>query len=71
MLVRPARPTWGDKAPSAKMIGTIARSSNSNIAKADRPTAVEASVSGRTRAVDDKASASPSATEAVKLVPSR
>ena len=43
-------------------IGTNARSSNSSMAKADRPTGLSIPVIGRTRAVDDSASASPSAT---------
>jgi hypothetical protein len=41
------------------MIGTIARSSNSSIASADRPTGLVVPTSGRTRAVEERARARP------------
>ncbi len=51
------------------MIGTIARSSNSSIASAERPTGLVVPTSGRTSAVDDSAKARPSATEPLQLWP--
>ena len=56
----------GASAPSAKTIGTSARSSNSSIAKAERPTGLAVPTSGSTTAVDDKASAMPSAKAAIQ-----
>ncbi len=49
----------GAKAPSTKMIGTIARSSNSSIEKEARPTADFVPAIGSTSAVEDSASAMP------------
>ena len=53
------------------MIGTIARSSNSSIASAARPTGLVVPTKGSTRAVDDKASASPSPTAPAQPWPIR
>ncbi|MDG5972204.1 hypothetical protein JAGODDHD_02967 [Sphingomonas paucimobilis] len=47
-------------APSAKMMGTSARSSNSSMAKAPRPTGLVVPTKGSTSAVEERVSASPS-----------
>src|SRR3546814_4250328 len=60
MPSQPVSVAVGARAPSAKMIGTSARSSNSSIEKAARPTGLAVPATGRISAVDDKASASPS-----------
>jgi hypothetical protein len=53
------------------MIGTIARSSNRSMASAERPTGLVVPTSGMTRAVDERASASPSAIDPLQLCPSK
>ena len=53
------------------MIGTSARSSNSSMAKAPRPTAPVVPTSGSTKAVEDSASASPSPIAPAQFCPSR
>ena len=60
---------YGAIAPSANTIGTSARSSNSSIASAERPTGLCVPTSGMTIAVDDSASARPSAIAADVLWP--
>ena len=50
------------------MIGTIARSSNSSIASAERPTGLVVPTSGSTSAVEESASARPSATEPLQAL---
>ena len=59
----------GAIAPSANTIGTSARSSNSSIASAERPTGLCVPTKGITIAVEDSASARPSATEPDALCP--
>jgi hypothetical protein len=49
----------GASAPSMKMIGTSAKSSNNSMEKAARPTALWVPTIGSTTAVDDRASARP------------
>jgi hypothetical protein len=56
----------GASAPSAKMIGTSATSSNSSMPSAARPTWLVRLTSGSTSAVEDKASAKPSAIAGVQ-----
>ena len=51
--------TDGASAPSMKMIGTSARSSNNSIEKAARPTALCVPTIGSTTAVDERARAKP------------
>ena len=57
--IHPASPAEGANAPNPKMIGTSARSSNSSIANAARPTALVVPAIGITKAVEDRASARP------------
>ena len=56
---QPPPAAWGAIAPSRKIAGTRARSSNSSMASAARPTDVRVPAIGRTNAVDDMASARP------------
>ena len=56
----PVPAAWGASAPRRNTIGTSARSSNSSMASAERPTGLWVPTSGITIAVDDKASARPS-----------
>jgi hypothetical protein len=69
-LARCSSPPLPPSAPSKKMIGKRARSSKSSIGKASRPTLLEIPAIGRTSAVDDRASASPSPSAASLLLPS-
>ena len=59
-----APPACGAIAPSRNTIGTSARSSNSSMPSADRPTGLWVPTSGSTSAVEDRASARPSADRA-------
>ena len=71
-LTNPAQPAAaaiGPSAPSTKMIGTSARSSNSSIANAVRPTGLAVPAIGNTSAVEDRASAIPSAIDPVQASP--
>ena len=59
----------GLRAPSRKMIGTSAKSSNSNMASASLPTGLVVPEIGNTNAVDESASASPRPSAAVLFSP--
>ena len=59
-LFAPDMPAVGASAPSRKMIGTIATSSNRSMARAARPTGDVVPDMGRTRAVEESARARPS-----------
>ncbi len=72
VLTSPPEPSaWacGAIAPSRKMIGTIARSSNSSIASAERPTGLVVPTKGSTKAVEDRASARPRPERAAPALP--
>ena len=74
MVTRPVHesaPACGANAPKTNIIGTMAKSSNSNMAKADLPTAECVPDIGSTNAVEESANATPMPMAAVAPYPNR